>query len=136
MKAYITPEFHFISNTGGLSVEEIARLSDAELAEYLKKSGFAEAKKRYRINPGYVLRQIGGEYAIIPVEEECAIQNAMMIPNGPAVFLWNAFMAPSTEADVVRLGMDEYEASEEQMRSDVRRFMAEMLEQRILMEVV
>ena len=60
MKAFVKPESHFVRHTGGLCSKDLAELSDAELAAYLEKSGFAEEKKKYRIREGYVLRQIAG----------------------------------------------------------------------------
>lgn len=136
MKAYVRSQFHFVSNAGGLSGDEIARLSDEELAEYLEASGFEEAKKVYQISPSYVLRQIGGEYAIVPVGEQCSIQNAMMTPNGSAAFLWEAFMTPSTEEDVVMKGLDRYEVPAERIREDVHRFVEETRNYGILVEVM
>ena len=41
---------------------------------------------KFRVNPDYVLRDICGEYAIIPVGEECLIANAVMTPNESAAF--------------------------------------------------
>ena len=35
MKQYKKPEIHFVNNTGGLSGDEIAKLSDEDLAKYL-----------------------------------------------------------------------------------------------------
>ena len=48
-------------------------------------------QKKYQIKDGFLLRQIAGEYTIIPVDAESLIFNAMMIPNDSAVFLWKAF---------------------------------------------
>lgn len=46
---------------------------------------------KYRVSADYLLREIAGEYAIIPVGAACQISNAVMVPNDTAVFLWNAF---------------------------------------------
>lgn len=48
---------------------------------------------KYRVSADYLLREIAGEYAIIPVGAACQISNAVMVPNDTAVFLWNAFFA-------------------------------------------
>ena len=49
MEQYKKPEYHFIHNSGGLSGDEIAKLTDEELAEYLHKCNFTEEKKKYRM---------------------------------------------------------------------------------------
>ena len=58
-----------------------------------------------------------------------------MAPNDTAVFLWKAFQKPSTKEDVVRRGMEEYEASEEIIRNSINRFVEESLKYKILEEV-
>lgn len=103
-------------------------------AEDCNKCNFAEKKMKYYINPGYVLREIAGEYAIVSVDEKNLITNAMMVPNDSAVFLWNAFRHPSTEEDVVSYAIQEYDAPEEEIRNDVNRFVKELLKYEILKE--
>ena len=75
MKQYKKPEIHFVNNTGGLSGDEIAKLSDEDLAKYLHACNYTDEKKKYRIRQGFILREIAGEYAIVPVGEECMITN-------------------------------------------------------------
>ena len=133
---YVEPALHFVPNSGGLSGEKIARLSDGELAAYLRQCRFGEAKQCYQIDPGYVLRQISGEAAIVPVDATCTIQNAVMTPNGPAAFLWTLFQTPATEEDAVQQGLQRYEGPEDVIRNDVRRFIRESLRLGILKEVM
>ena len=121
-------EFPFTDNSGELSGDE--------LVEHLKNDNNTEENKRYRIRSGYILREIAGEYAIIPVDEESLITNAVMAPNDTAVFLWKAFLYPSTIEDVVKKGMQEYDATEETIRNATYRFVEETLRYRILEEVV
>lgn len=135
MRQYEKPEFHYVPNTGGLSSKEIAELSDEELAEYLKKCNFQEEKKCYRVKPDFVMREIAGEYAIVPVGEECLISNAVMTPNDTAVFFWKAFQKPSTIEDVVKKGINEYEISEDKIRSAAHRFITETLRYQVCEEV-
>lgn len=126
--------YHFVHYTGKLSGEEIAKLSDAELEAYLQECRFMEEKKRYQIKTGYILREIAGKYAIVPVDEECVITNAVMLPNDTAVFFWRAFQQPSTIEDVVRKALEEYDAKEDTIRMAIRRFVKDTLKYRILME--
>lgn len=128
MNQNMKPEFPFTDNSGELSGDE--------LVEHLKNDNNTEENKRYRIRSGYILREIAGEYAIIPVDEESLITNAVMAPNDTAVFLWNAFLYPSTIEDVVKKGMQEYDATEETIRNATYRFVEETLRYRILEEVV
>ena len=89
----------------------------------------------YQINPDYLLRKIGGEYAIIPVGEDCLISNAVMTPNDSAVFLWNLFLSPCSEEEAIEQIMENYDGAPEQIKADVRRFLQETLRCGILKEV-
>lgn len=135
MKKYKKPESHFVRNPGGLSGEEIARLSEEELSEYLRKDSFLQDKKKYRIKSGYILREIAGEYVIIPVDSGTEISNAVMTPNHTAAFLWKSFEQPSTIEDVVVKGMREYEVTEDTIRNSTEHFVMESLKRNILEEV-
>lgn len=50
-----------------------------------------EIIKRYCIKPNFVLRRIAGEYAIVPVDVESELTNAVMQPNETAAFIWQTF---------------------------------------------
>lgn len=135
MKKFEKPEFCFIHNTGGMSGQQMAGLSEEQFEAYMQKTEIIEAKKKYRISPDYMLRKIGGDYAIIPVGSDAIISNAVMTPNRPAVFVWNGFVTPSTEEDVAVKCAVEFDGQIEKIREDVHRFVTESLELRILEEV-
>ena len=137
MKEYKSPEYHFVRNPGGLSGSELAKLSDDELSRYLSGDSYQREKKKYRIKPGYILREIAGEYVIVPVgaESESPLENTVMAPNGSAVFIWKHFEEPSTLEDVVVQGMLEYDVTEDRMRRSVENFVTDALNYKILEEV-
>ena len=135
MEKYINTECHFVRNSGGLSGKELAKLSDDELAEYLRQDSILQEKKKYRINPDFILREIAGEYTIIPIGSDNVFSNAVMAPNGTAVFLWEAFQQPSTIQDVVVEAMQKYDATEEQIYKSISNFVKQSLEFKVLGEV-
>ena len=136
MEKYINTEYHFVRNSGGLSGKELAKLSDDELAEYLRQDSILQEKKKYRINPDFILREIAGEYTIIPIGGNNVFSNAVMAPNGTAVFLWEAFQKPSTIQDVVVEAMQKYDVTEEQIYKSISNFVKQSLEFKVLEEVV
>lgn len=135
MKEFMKPEFHFVRNPGGLSGDEMAKLSDSELAEYLNEDSMNKEKKKFRIRSGYILREIVGEYAIVPVDVDSRLENTVMSPNDSAVFIWKAFEESSTIEDVVVKGMQEYDVAKEKIRKSVEHFVEDTLEYKILEEV-
>ena len=135
MEKYVNTEYHFVRNSGGLSGKELAKLSDDELAEYLRQDSILQEKKKYRINPDFILREIAGEYTIIPTGGDNVFSNAVMAPNGTAVFLWEAFQKPSTIQDVVVEAMQKYDVTEEQIYKSISNFVKQSLEFKVLEEV-
>lgn len=136
MEKYVNTEYHFVRNSGGLSGKELAKLSDDELAEYLRQDSILQEKKKYRINPDFILREIAGEYTIIPTGGNNVFSNAVMAPNETAVFLWEAFQQPSTIQDVVVEAMQKYDATEEQIYNSISNFVKQSLKFKVLEEVV
>lgn len=136
MEKYVNTEYHFVRNSGGLSGKELAKLSDDELAEYLRQDSILQEKKKYRINPDFILREIAGEYTIIPIGGDNVFSNAVMAPNGTAVFLWEAFQQPSTIQDVVVEAMQKYDVTEEQIYKSISNFVKQSFEFKVLEEVV
>ena len=136
MEKYVNTEYHFVRNSGGLSGKELAKLSDDELAEYLRQDSILQEKKKYRINPDFILREIAGEYTIISIGGNNVFSNAVMAPNETAVFLWEAFQQPSTIQDVVVEAMQKYDATEEQIYNSISNFVKQSLEFKVLEEVV
>lgn len=129
------PEFHIARGEDGLSTEEAARMPGGEETGLHKNNNVTDGKKKYRIKPGFILREIAGEYAIVPVDAEGLFSNAVMAPNDSAVFLWKNFEQPCTLEDVVSSGMLEYDADESKLRNAVEKFVAESLEYKVLEEV-
>lgn len=135
MKEYKRPEFHFVRNPGGLRGGELADLSDSELSRYLPKDYYLQEKKKYRIKPDFILREIAGEYAIVPIGSDNAFSNVMMAPNNTAVFLWKEFEQASTIQDVVIHAIEKYDAEEEKIRESIDKFVKESMKYQVLEEV-
>ncbi len=90
--------------------------------------------KQYK-RPGFILREIAGEYAIIPVDTDGIFSNTVMAPNDTAVFLWKVFERAGTIEDAVIKGMQEYDVTEEVIRSAAEQFVKESLRYEVLEEV-
>ena len=92
--------------------------------------------KKYSIKPNFVLRRIVGEYANIPVDVESELTNAVMQPNETAVFIWQTFQQPMTEAEVVEKVEQEFDVPAEVVQNAVHRFVEESLKLHILEEEI
>ena len=93
-----------------------------------------EKEKRYRISPGYLLREIAGEYAIVPVDSDGVFSNAVMAPNETAAAIWKIFREPHTVSEAVHMIREEYEVPGETAGAAIRKFIEESSEYGIIKE--
>lgn len=54
-----------------------------------------------RIKEGFMLREVAGSYAVIPVGKASADFNGMITLNGVGAFLWEQFSRETTEEQVL-----------------------------------
>lgn len=120
MKTYTKPVVNF--NKAG-NTKDVKTLEDID------------TKTLFRINPNYLLRQVADDYVIIPIDDELELSNAIMTPNRSAVFIWNEFLDANTIENVIKKALSKYDVSEETIRRDVRRFVFESLNKKIIEEV-
>ena len=75
-----------------------------------------------RINKEFVLREIAGDYIIIPTGKTVLEFNGLITVNEVGVSLWNMLQEEVTEDDLVQGILDEYDVEEEVAREDIREF--------------
>lgn len=79
-----------------------------------------------RIKKDFVLREIAGDYVIVPVGESMRGINGIISVNEVGALLWKCLQQEQTEADLIKAVLDEYDVSEENARDDIREFLDEM----------
>lgn len=135
MKKYKNYEYHFLHTNADINGRDLAVMPEKNFAIYMEQLKMEKENKKYQISPNFILREIAGEYVIVPVGEDNIFSNTMMAPNDTAAFLWKAFEQPSTVEDVVIKSLQEYDAAEDVIRESIQKFIKECLESKILLEV-
>ena len=135
MKKYKNFEYHFLHTNAVINGMDLAAMPEKNFVIYMEQLKMEKQNKKYQISPDFILREIAGEYIIVPVGEDNIFSNSMMAPNDTAVFLWEAFEQPSTVEDVVIKSLQEYDATENVIRESIQKFIKECLESKILLEV-
>ena len=74
----------------------------------------------------YVLREIAGEYILVPIGETAMKMNGMVTLNDVGVFIWNKLKEECTSEELLKAILDEYEIDEEQAKSDLNDFLHQM----------
>lgn len=85
-----------------------------------------------RINKEYVLREIAGDYIIIPVGATALEFNGLITVNEVGVTLWNMLQEEVTMEDLVQGVLAEYDVQEEVAREDIQEFLDELVKGGIL----
>lgn len=131
---YKKPSFHAVPHIGNLSNQELATLSDEDLAKYLKENGYSEKSKLYISNEDYLLREIAGEFVLVPVGGGAEQLNGMLGLNETFQFIWNQFQKPHTIYDVVLAAKAQFSDSKETIEKDINDYVKECLQYGFLKE--
>ena len=76
-----------------------------------------------RIKKKFVLREIAGEYVLVPVGEAARELNGIVTVNELGAFLWNLLQEQQTEQTLLNAVLDAYAVEEERARQDIRGFL-------------
>ena len=85
-----------------------------------------------RVDDGFVLREIAGDYVIIPTGKTVLDFNGMITVNEVGVFIWKMLQEETTFENIVKDILDEYDADEETVKADVQEFLDRIKEAGIL----
>ena len=87
---------------------------------------------RYRAEDHFILRKVAGSYALISVGENIANFNGYIHLNETAAFLWQQLQEPRNAEELVSSLRAEFEVSEEQAAADVKEFLVELVEEKMV----
>lgn len=75
-----------------------------------------------KLKDGFLLRNIAGNYVVVPIGKENIDFNGMVSLNGTGAFLFEKLQAGITEEELIQALMQEFEVSEETAKEDVKLF--------------
>ena len=85
-----------------------------------------------RINKEYVLREIAGDYIIIPIGSTALEFNGLITVNEVGVTLWKMLQEEVSLDDLVQGVLAEYDVKEDVAREDIQEFLGELVKGGIL----
>ena len=77
-----------------------------------------------KLKPDYILRDIAGEYIVVPVCEEADKVKGIISLSESGAFLWEQLQNEQTEDSLVEALLNEYAIDPDTARSDVRAFLS------------
>ena len=87
-----------------------------------------------KVKSDYVLRSVAGSYFIIPVGEESVNSSRMITVNESGKAIWDALQTDRDFDGVMKIMLETYDVSEEQMKQDLEAFLATLRNAGILEE--
>lgn len=85
-----------------------------------------------KIDDTFVLRQIAGDYVILPTGKTTLSFNGMITVNEQGAFLWKLLQQETTTDALVAAILEEYETDEATARADVEDFLEVLRRFRII----
>ena len=87
-----------------------------------------------KVEKEFVLREIAGDYIIIPTGKTALEMNGLVTVNEVGVSLWKMLQEEVTFDELVAGILEEYDVEESVARADIREFLDKMIENGILAE--
>ena len=87
-----------------------------------------------KLEKEFVLREIAGDYVIIPVRKTVIEFNGLITVNEVGVSIWNMLQNEVTFDQIVQGILNEYEVEESVAREDIREFLDQLIDGGILTE--
>ena len=87
-----------------------------------------------KIKEGFLLRQVGSQYVIVPVGVQSVDFRCIITLNEVGAFLWQKLATECTVADLVEALLAEYDVTAEIATADVERFVASLRAKNLLDE--
>ena len=81
-----------------------------------------------RIKGDYVLREIAGEYILVPIGNTAMEMNGMITLNEVGVFIWNKLQDECTCEQLLNAILDEFDIDEELAKNDLDEFLQQLEE--------
>ena len=85
-----------------------------------------------KIDKEFILREIAGDYIIIPTGRNVLEFNGLITVNEVGRFIWDKLQREITFEELVRTVLDEYEIDEKVARQDIHEFLDKLIEGNIL----
>ena len=108
--------------------------SGSESLEHPSKETKAEGGRRFKANPDFLLREVGGEAVLVPIGEAGVFENSVISLNETCSFLWKFFQEPRSQEEAIAEARKEYSDPEGEMEQGIKDFIREYLRYGLLRE--
>ena len=93
---------------------------------------FGRIKEEMKIKDGFVVREIAGEFIVVPTGEMALSFNGIITINETGNFIWKCLQEEKDEDAVVQAMVSEYEVVPDEARADLEEFLGVLKKAHIL----
>lgn len=87
-----------------------------------------------KIDKEFVLREIAGDYILVPVGDTALHFNGLITVNEVGAFLWEKLQSETNRETLIQSVLDEYEVDEVTVTRDVDEFLGQLTQAEIICE--
>lgn len=95
-------------------------------------SSYRGQKNVYQIKPGYLLREIAGEYLAIPISMQEGPETRVAVLSFGGKFLWEQLQQAQTFEVLLSAMTQNFDVSEEQAAKDIEEFIGHLDENQLI----
>jgi hypothetical protein len=85
-----------------------------------------------KIKAGFMLREVAGNYVVVPVGEASKEFKGIITLNSSGAFLWKSLLEECSIEELLEKFLDEYDIDEETAKKDIELFINKIKEVNIL----
>lgn len=85
-----------------------------------------------KISSDYVIREIAGEYVVVPTGRAAMALNGLITVNETGLFLWKLLQKGASEEELLTDMLSEYDTDEETAAADIHAFVEKLDDKGIL----
>lgn len=88
--------------------------------------------KQYQLKPGYVKRNVAGEYLAIPVTMDGALRKQLILLNSVSAYIWDLLTSRCSVDELTKKITEEFEVSYQVAYQDTEEFLIDLEKQHLL----
>ncbi|MBP3362175.1 MAG: PqqD family protein [Clostridia bacterium] len=85
-----------------------------------------------KIKPGYLLREVAGNYIVVAIGEEAVDFNGVITVNDVGAFIWKKLEAGAEPEEIVKAILSEYDVDEKAAAADTADFIEKLRKAELL----
>ena len=87
-----------------------------------------------KLNGSFTLREVAGEFLVIPIGATALELNGMIILNPVSKVIWECLEKGATEDSVLEAVLDAFEVEAEEAKADIEEFLRQLRENNLITE--